>query len=314
LLLMFFTEPILHCFNSRNGDFVGAGLFTQTCPGASDVKFVYSVFSMCAMVLYYVLLIDLTVISMRLSAFTLMCGHVLQEVGMCVVALVFSVLGMSASTSALNHESAHFDEMYNGALTFSEIACHMLRPVVLHSLSRDKLLFMVVACFVILTIFLFGLLVAQLTSSYTAIYQSMLGFARLNRIEIIVETMPSVKPARWDCVVKRLKLEERLEFSEGDLGIAGGVQVWESAAAFPTYQSSIRRFGGSTSPEMPWPEDDTSADNDENKFDRLEKLIQKTLKRFSAGKAGRKRDHSDKKGTSSGSGSVAYSASDAGTM
>merc|ERR1719324_1333944 len=40
----------------------------------------------------------------------------------------------------------------------------------------------------------------------------------------------------------------------------------------------IRRFGGSTSPEIQWPEDDADGDGDD-KFERMEKLIQRTLQR-----------------------------------
>merc|ERR1719405_344594 len=42
----------------------------------------------------------------------------------------------------------------------------------------------------------------------------------------------------------------------------------------------IRRFGGSTSPEIQWPEDDAEGLGDgEDRFEKLEKLIQRTLKR-----------------------------------
>merc|ERR1719506_3297777 len=41
----------------------------------------------------------------------------------------------------------------------------------------------------------------------------------------------------------------------------------------------IRRFGGSTSPEIQWPEDDADNGDGDDKFERMEKLIQRTLQR-----------------------------------
>ena len=45
------------------------------------------------------------------------------------------------------------------------------------------------------------------------------------------------------------------EFNEGDVGVAGGIQVLEPANQHPTSVESIRRYGGSTAPSMPWPEE-----------------------------------------------------------
>merc|ERR1719379_2823208 len=118
----------------------------------------------------------------------------------------------------------------------------------------------------------------------------MVGFARLQRIKLIVETMPTVRPKSWGRFVNGLKLDQRLEFNEGDVGLAGGVQVNEAASAHPTTVDMIKRFGGSTSPAMQWPEEDGAGDDDTDKFDRLESLIKKTMERISkeAGSGGRK--------------------------
>lgn len=131
------------------------------------------------------------------------------------------------------------------------------------------------------TVFLLNLLIAQLTCAYTSVYVDMVGFARLQRIEIIVQTIPTVSHSRWSSFVSSLNLDKKLEFNEGDIGLAGGIQVQEPAAANPTTVDQIRRFGGSTSPEMPWPEEDENDESD--RFDRLEALIQKTMKRMTKG-------------------------------
>merc|ERR1712019_33324 len=75
--------------------------------------------------------------------------------------------------------------------------------------------------------------------------------------------------------------------------------VQEAASAHPTTVDMIKRFGGSTSPAMQWPEEDGAGDDDTDKFDRLEALIKKTMERITkeAGSGGGR-----KKGGQSSSG------------
>merc|ERR1712190_600138 len=108
----------------------------------------------------------------------------------------------------------------------------------------------------------------------------MVGYARLNRGKIVVETMLTVPQGRWERFVTSLHLDERCEFGEGDLGLPGALQVAEPAVLNPVTVDQIRRFGGSTSPNAQWPEDDAGPDDDD-RYDRLEKLIGKAVKRVS---------------------------------
>merc|ERR1711862_954400 len=92
------------------------------------------------------------------------------------------------------------------------------------------------------------------------------------RAETIVEIMPSVPNRRWIAFVESLRLNKRLEFNQGDIGVQGGIQMREAANINPTTVDMIRRFGGSTSPEIQWPEDDIDGEGDD-RFERMEKLI-----------------------------------------
>merc|ERR1719343_1175713 len=166
--------------------------------------------------------------------------------------------------------------------------------------KEEYVVYSVVIVYIVATyVFLLNMLIAQLACSYGSTYQDMVGFARLRRIKLIVETMPSVSPKSWASFCNGLKLDQRLEFNEGDVGLAGGIQVSEPASAHPTTVDMIKRFGGSTSPAMQWPEEDGAGDDDSDKFDRLENLIKKTMERIAksvgSGGGGRKG-----KGTSSG--------------
>merc|ERR1719343_1985859 len=66
------------------------------------------------------------------------------------------------------------------------------------------------------------------------------------------------------------------------MGLAGGIQVFEPASANVTTVDMIRRFGGSTSQMAQWPEEDAAGDDDEDRYDRIEKLIEKAIKRMSS--------------------------------
>merc|ERR1712190_683021 len=78
-------------------------------------------------------------------------------------------------------------------------------------------------------VFLLNLLIAQLNCAYQSTYQDMLGFARLNRGKIVTETMPTVSHSLWQRFINNMRLDDRVEFGEGDLGLSGGVQMFEPA-------------------------------------------------------------------------------------
>merc|ERR1719160_1964252 len=146
-------------------------------------------------------------------------------------------------------------------------------------MEDEPVLLMMVFIFGILTgVFLLNMLIAQLSCAYSSVYEDMVGYARLERAETIVEIMPSVPNKRWQAFIESLRLNKRLEFNQGDIGVAGGIQMKEAANINPTTMDMIRRFGGSTSPEIQWPEDDADGDGDD-KFERMEKLIGRALQR-----------------------------------
>merc|ERR1719258_449272 len=122
------------------------------------------------------------------------------------------------------------------------------------------------------------------------------------RAETIVAIMPFVPKKRWVAFVESLRLNKRLEFNQGDIGVAGGIQLREASNINPTTVDMIRRFGGSTSPEIQWPEDDVDGEGDD-KFERMEKLIQRTLQRVTKNVGGgRKGGGAGGTGTGTGTG------------
>merc|ERR1719482_1342462 len=98
---MLITEPILRCIG-------GDTLFDESCEAGNDVLFTYSVFAMVALFLYFVLLIDLSVISTRVSAYTLVCVRMLSEVALFLGAMVVTILTFSCAASVLKQENPDF--------------------------------------------------------------------------------------------------------------------------------------------------------------------------------------------------------------
>eukprot|EP00933_Yihiella_yeosuensis_P022233 TRINITY_DN1749_c0_g1_i1.p1 TRINITY_DN1749_c0_g1~~TRINITY_DN1749_c0_g1_i1.p1 ORF type:complete len:1119 (-),score=302.68 TRINITY_DN1749_c0_g1_i1:295-3651(-) len=312
LLFMLTQEPIFWCATTMEpgpGDeqWGGTGIFTQNCPDGQSKIDIYTDASMLAMFLYWFMVIDLSIFSNQVSAYVLVCGRVLSEVFLFLGGVAFLILTFSSSLAASTQENENFDSMPKGALSLWMMAIGVFPDSRFSSLHEDALLmFCVCLNNIFFRIILINLLIAQLNGAYAAVYKDMVGYARLNRGKTVCEMMDQASAKRWGEFIASLGLDERLEFNEGDIGIAGGIQVLEPANANPTTIDMIKRVGGSTALSAPWPEE-AEGDDDENKFDRLEKLIarvgtkQKTTKGgasgssagLSAGSAGEGSFHSE---------------------
>merc|ERR1719393_186217 len=167
--------------------------------------------------------------------------------------------------------------------------------------AADNLFIIVCVLVVLITclIFLLNLLAAQLSCAYSAIYDDMVGYARLNKMRIIVETMATVKPARWKAFVQMLKFHRKLEFNEGDIGLPGGIATTEASSLNPLTVDMIRRFGGNTNPANPWPDE---GDDAADRFEMIDKMCAKALQRGGTGDGGGGSGGSIGEGSGHGSG------------
>jgi hypothetical protein len=294
LFLMLILEPIVWCLSDDHGK-----LFFEGCAEAERFSFQYSIASMLAMFLYFALLIDLAVVSTKVSAYVLVCIRMLSEVGLFVLALAAVLLTFSSAISVVKHTQRDFEGIQKGMLTLLKTAMKMYDGKHYELYESDGVVLVCVFTFiVIVSSFLINMLVAQLTCAYEAVYIDMVGYARLERVEIIVATMPSVPEKRWSIFCSSLKLDDKTEFNAGDVGVPGGLQIHEPSNENPTTVDAIKRFGGSTSVEMQWPADQENDGDEDDKYDRMEALIQKTLKRIQKSEGAAK----GRKGTASGSG------------
>jgi len=306
LMLMVSFEPILHCLEDNHGI-----MFTDVCKGSLKYKyFPYSVVSMFAMLLYYCLLIDLAVFNNRVSAYVLVCGRMIGELCLFLLILAFVMLAFASAFSCLDQKEKEFHGIQSGMMGLWEMVLGMFSGS--HYEKLHDVPVILLGCFAFLvmsTIFLLNMLVAQLSCAYDAVYADMVGYARLKRIRIIVESMPQVTAKRWDWFVTKMEFEKRIEFNEGDVGLANGLATAEPANVHPTTVDQIKRFGGSTSPSIAWPEEE-NANDDSDKFDRLEILIKRTMERLTKSggkKKGRGASSSGMSGSGSGGGEAATS-------
>lgn len=296
LILMCTHEPTFRCASQDQVRWP-----TERCEESRDVEARYQVFSMCAMIVHWLLLVDLAVFSTGLSAFVLVCCEVLNEVSRFLVALSFLLLTFGSAVSCLRHEHQQFRDVPNTVLTLFAITVGRYEGDY-RELDDEPVLLAAVFLFVLASaVLLLNLLIAQLNCSYEFVYQDMLGFARLNRASCIVETLETSSNLRWWRFVASLRLEDRLEFNEGDVGMAGGISTDELASLHPTVEECIHRFGGKCSPDMEWPQDKLT-DQDEDQFRKMEKLIKKVTKKLT-----KKRDRGG--GDFSGGSSSSFGAS-----
>jgi len=179
LLLMLSLEPILHCFQDNDGF-----LFTEHCAGGENVLMEYSVMSTASMLLYFLLLSDLSVFPTRVSAFALMCTRVASEVALFLFGLTSFVVAFACAVSALEQDDPDFAGIPKSGLQLYKITLGMVSGGRYDILMDYPALMMAIFIYVVTTvIFMLNLLIAQLNCSYQATYQDMLGVAYLNELQ-----------------------------------------------------------------------------------------------------------------------------------
>jgi len=278
LIGMCATEPMIWCMAVK--DPADPEFPTEHCKEADTVMFYYSVCTMATMFIQWFMITDMAVFSNDLSAFTVVVKSVLAEIGRFMIALVFLLLTFGSAISVLDHDEEAFQSVPQSAIALFSITFKLYQDD--YRGVEEPALIVTVFCYqTAVSILLLNLLIAQLQASYEFVYQDAMGFARLNRSVIISETIEHMDPKAkvWTKFVASCQFDKKLEFDEGDVGISGGMQVWESSRLHPIVSETIRRFGGSCSPEQPWPEL-LDAHETEDKFDTLERRLHQIMKKM----------------------------------
>lgn len=267
------TEPMLRCVGDEEWP-------TMHCPAGDDVKYINSVFAMTTMVVHWGLLVDFAVYSTGLSAFVLVCSQVLSELGRILVALVFLLLTFASAVSILDHDYVEMNDIPRAVVAFFAITVMLYEDdyrTILHQPALLAAVFLFVTASAVL---LLNLLITQLSCSYVKIYADSVGYARLKRAAVIAQVTELCAPAKWGGFVASLNFDLPIEFNEGDEGLSGGVQVMEPASLHRVTSDRILRFGGSCSADMQWPESTVAQEDEEDNFERLERVLNTALKRL----------------------------------
>lgn len=306
LLCMVAHEPMYTCLAYEPAEWP-----TDDCgeEGLVATRRRYSVFGLVAMAVHWFLMVDLAVFSTGLSAFVLVCAQVLNEIGRFLVALIFLLLTFASSISVLNSGYFEMRDIGNSLVALFSITV-LLYEDDYRSLMFEPALLIAVFLFVLASsILLMNLLIAQLNNSYVFIYQDMVGFARLNRAQRIVDALSHYSMPRWEKFIDSLGFDTPLEFNKGDVGFGGGLQLEEPAAEHVVLKDTIIRFGGSCSPDMQWPED-KSQSGEKDKLSKVEALCKKALRKVTrdlkhvrkGGVSGASQDYTGSGGLSGASG------------
>jgi len=278
LTLMLSLEPVIHCLGDPT-----ALMFAERCSAVESLYKWYSWTSCTASFVYFLLLTDLAVFSTRFSAYTLVCSRAIVDLFLWACGGLFVTFAFACCVCSLEQDNAEFHGIPKSTFSLMKVTFKMFSGESLSNLEEHSVLLGVVGMYsVVSVIFLLSVLVAQLSCAYKVAHQDMMGLARLHRIRVICDTMATCKAARWARFVDSLHLDERVEFGEGDIGLPGGIPIWEPASLHITTVDMIKRYGGSTNEEEQWPEEPI-ADNEDDRFDRVEKLIQKSMKRIAKG-------------------------------
>jgi hypothetical protein len=279
LVTMMVTCPKLYCIKhwaANDADFAVHGILNDFCEETNNIRVEYSICSVIVMLCFFLRMTDFCVMNNTISAYFIMVLRCLQEVVLFLVALGFVIFAFSASTLALYERNALFKDIPKAALSYLQMSFELADPTQYKLAEHTVLIFILLVLFQIcIFVFLLNMLIAQLCSTHQSIYGDILGYARMQRIKTIYATIPYVPVNTWTKWIDSLMLDQKLEFGVGDIGLAGGMQVYEPANLNPTIIDTIRRVGGSTSPNVQWPEEEEVGENDG--LARIEKVLTRIM-------------------------------------
>jgi len=122
----------------------------------------------------------------------LVCKHVLSEVGKFLVAMVFILVMFSSAIATLRHDADEFSTVAKCANCLFAVTVGLYEGDYREMMHEPFLLVPVLLFVTVSAILLINLLIAQLNCSYDFVYADMLGFARLSRADLIVDSMAHV--------------------------------------------------------------------------------------------------------------------------
>eukprot|EP00434_Breviolum_minutum_P034013 symbB.v1.2.030101.t1/scaffold3351.1/size58635/3 len=287
MIVMLMVEPLVHCLGSTE-DMIGF-----TCEAWTDgMSLTYAVCLVAGIFLYSILVLEIGNISIELSEYRVLCLHAFKQVMLCIAVVSitiftfsFAITGMILTREATNLSGEEWTDLGRVITTLVQLTVGLMDLGELHSVAEESpFLLIVVSLFMVVVYsFFFNLLVSQFCGVYSSLAADIKGHARLARGETILETLKTIEWKRWKTFVTSLALDRRVDFEEGDIGLAGGIKAFEAALEHPVSKDQIVRFGGQTDPSLPWPEHSCGEENSTEKM--IQRTIQKSLQKMLGKKA-----------------------------
>lgn len=157
LMAMCAGEPMFYCLHQI--PITGP---TERCKEAESVMQLYIILAMAAMVLHWLLVINLSVFATKLAAFVLVIREVFGEVGKFMVAIIFILVTFSSAIASLRHEVAEFRTLPKAANCLFATTVGIYEGDYREMLHQPALLAAVFMFITVSAILLINLLIAQL--------------------------------------------------------------------------------------------------------------------------------------------------------
>jgi len=275
MLAMLLVEPMFHCMGSKGETFV-----FQCTAWTDSMSLAYEILVTIGVFLYVMLIMEVGSISIKLSEYRVLCVHAIEQillslgvVFLVILTFAFAISGMDREVQAMS--GTEWVDLGSRMSTLIRLAFGAMDLGAIQNVADESpLMVLMILLFMMLVYsFFFNLLVSQFCGVYHFLAADIKGHARLARGEIIIETFKAVKLSHWQRFMTSLNLDTRVDFEEGDIGLAGGIKTYEPALAHPIAKDQIVRFGGHTDGKLPWPE---KMHDDK---DNLERTVQKTIQR-----------------------------------
>ena len=114
-------------------------IFNQNCKEAYHLHVSYSVFSMLAMLLYFLRVIDLAVLTTKISSYVLECIRMLSEVCLLILTLVSTLHAFANGINILEHKQTLCHSIPKSLLTLMQITTKMYGSVLCETYEKDEL-------------------------------------------------------------------------------------------------------------------------------------------------------------------------------
>ena len=165
----FVVVPVLFCGVHVDDEIFR--IFAGDCVEGEGLVVVYGFLAMMGTFLYFMQLSDILVCSMKVSAYNLVCTHMLTEAGLFLFAVTSATLCRGAALNCLAHEFNHFHGVPDGFMALVKMILGMVPATGYGVIADEMTIFAVVAIFLFISVVLLvNVTIGQFNSAYDAIY------------------------------------------------------------------------------------------------------------------------------------------------